>query len=151
MFAWFCHHFHFLCSRMSWVFTTFVLFFQTGSTLSNPQCPLFLAGKTWSISINSCSPAFHPSGDRHPCFPPFSFTNIISNKNFVFMNFYWSDLCFYLKIKKRLNIAFHSQTDEQIELQNQILKHYLKTYVLNNQTNCIELLFLTRFVYQNSK
>ena len=80
-----------------------------------------------------------------------TFADIISNKNFVFTNFYWFDLCFYFKIKKRFSIVFYSQANEQIEHQNQILKYYLKTYVSNNQTNWAELLFLIQFVYQNNK
>ena len=76
---------------------------------------------------------------------------MISDRDSVFTSFYWFDLCFHFKIKRRLSTAFHPQTDEQTERQNQNLEHYLRTYALDNQTNWTELLFLIQFVYQNSK
>ena len=79
-----------------------------------------------------------------------AFDNIMSNREFVFINAYWSNICFHLKIKRRLNIAFHSQTNEQIEWQNQTLKHYLKMYCCDKQKNWIFLLSLIQFAYQNS-
>ena len=38
---------------------------------------------------------------------------IISNRKFVFINSYRTKICYYLKTKRRLNIAFHFQTNEQ--------------------------------------
>ena len=43
---------------------------------------------------------------------------IVSNRDFVFINSYWTKICFYLKTKRRLNIAFYYQTDEQTKRQN---------------------------------
>ena len=44
--------------------------------------------------------------------------DIISNKNLLFMNHFWSMLCWHLNVKRQFNIAFHSQTNNQIEKQN---------------------------------
>ncbi len=40
----------------------------------------------------------------------------------------------HMKIKKRLNIVFHLQTNEQIERQNQNLKHFLRVFCFEKQT-----------------
>ena len=40
-------------------------------------------------------------------------TNIINNKNFLFINAFWSALYYHAKIKRRLNIVFHLQINEQ--------------------------------------
>ena len=38
--------------------------------------------------------------------------NIVNDKNFLFINVFWSTLCYHAKIKRWLNIVFHSQTNE---------------------------------------
>ena len=43
-------------------------------------------------------------------------------------------MCYHVKIKRKLNIVFHFQTNEQIERQNQILKHYFRIFVDVEQT-----------------
>ena len=54
-----------------------------------------------------------------------------------------------MKMKCRLSTVFHSQTDEQTECQNQILKHYIRCYCSDKQDNWINLLSLAEFAYQN--
>ena len=73
--------------------------------------------------------------------------NIISNREFLFINNFWSILCYYAKIKRKFNIVFHSQTNEQTKKQNQIFEHYLKCFCNHKQNNWIFLLFMTTFVY----
>ena len=34
-------------------------------------------------------------------------TSIVNDKNFLFINNFWSALCYHAKIKRRLNIIFH--------------------------------------------
>ena len=75
---------------------------------------------------------------------------IVLNKDSVFTSVYWLKICYYLKIKRRLNTVFHSQTNEQMKRQNQILEHYLKVYCTKKQNNWIKLLSIAQFVYQNS-
>ncbi len=54
--------------------------------------------------------------------------DIIINKDSLFINAFWSEICFHMKMKWWLSIIFHSQTDDQTEWQNQMLKHYLRMY-----------------------
>ncbi len=76
---------------------------------------------------------------------------IVSDKGSIFTSSYWLKVCYQVKIKHRLNTAFHSQTDKQIEHQNQTLKHYLQCYCNEEQSNWVKLLPLAKFVYINTK
>ncbi len=51
--------------------------------------------------------------------------DIIIDKDSLFINAFWSKICYHVKMKWWLSIIFHSQTDDQTEWQNQTLKHYL--------------------------
>jgi hypothetical protein len=73
--------------------------------------------------------------------------NVVLNKEFVFTSAYWTNICYHIKMKKRLNIVFHSQTNEQIERQNQNLKHILRMFCFEKQTKWIKYLFLIKFVH----
>ena len=53
---------------------------------------------------------------------------ITSDRGSVFTSKFWSSLCFYLSIRRRLSTAFHPQTDGQTENLNQTLEQYLRVY-----------------------
>ena len=74
---------------------------------------------------------------------------VVSDWDSVFTSVFWSDLCYHMKMKCRLSTAFHSQTDEQTEHQNQTLKHYIRCYCSDEQDNWASLLPLAEFAYQN--
>ena len=74
---------------------------------------------------------------------------VMSDWDSVFTSVFWSDLCYHMKMKCRLSTVFHSQTDEQTECQNQMLKHYIRCYCLDKQDNWASLLSLAEFAYQN--
>ena len=76
---------------------------------------------------------------------------IVFNRGSIFTSSYWSEVCYHTKIKCRLNTAFHSQTDEQTEHQNQTLEHYLQCYCNEEQNNWVKLLSLAEFAYINAK
>ena len=61
--------------------------------------------------------------------------SIIIDRGFVFTSKYWSALCYALKIKGKLSIAFHSQIDDQTKRQNSIMKQYLRFYINFEQSN----------------
>ncbi len=54
---------------------------------------------------------------------------IVSDRGSVFTSKFWSSLCFFLGIKKKLSTAFHPQTDGQTERQNRTMKAYLLAFV----------------------
>ena len=78
-----------------------------------------------------------------------TFREVMSDWDSVFTSVFWSDLYYHIKMKCRLSTVFHSQTDEQTECQNQILKHYIRCYCSDKQDNWANLLSLAEFAYQN--
>ena len=74
---------------------------------------------------------------------------IIIDKDFIFTSKYWSTLCYALKIKEKLFIAFHSQIDNQTKRQNSIMKQYFRFYINFEQSNWVKLLSMIKFVYNN--
>jgi hypothetical protein len=75
---------------------------------------------------------------------------IIFDRDSLFTFNFWSNFCYHLRIKIRLSIVFHSQTDEQTKRQNQTLKQYLRIYVNYQQDNWVRLLFVIEYAYNNS-
>jgi hypothetical protein len=55
-----------------------------------------------------------------------------------------------MKTKRQLSTAYHPQTDGQTEHQNQVLEHYLRSYIDYHQDNWVEILPFTEFAYNNS-
>ena len=51
--------------------------------------------------------------------------SIVSNRSSLFTSKFWSSLCYFLGIKRRLSTAFHPQTDGQTERQNSTMEAYL--------------------------
>ena len=76
---------------------------------------------------------------------------IVTDRGSVFTSAFWSQVCYQMKMKRRLSTAFHPQTDGQTERQNQTLEHYLRVYCNENQDDWAELLFVAEFVYQQSE
>ena len=76
---------------------------------------------------------------------------IVTDRGSVFTSNYWSNICYYLKIKRKLSTAFHPQTDGQTERQNQILEAYLRAYCNDNKDNWAEMLAMAEFAYNNSQ
>ena len=77
--------------------------------------------------------------------------DIIINKDNLFINAFWSEICYHVKMKRRLSIAFHSQTNDQTERQNQTLKHYLRVYCFEKQDDWATFLLIVEFVYHQTK
>ena len=75
--------------------------------------------------------------------------SLITNHKFLFTSSYWSLFCYQLKIKQKLSTAFYSQINDQIECQNQTLKHYFKCYCNYQQNDWAEWFFTAEFVYNN--
>ena len=60
--------------------------------------------------------------------------DIVTDHDSVFTSMFWSQVCYQMKVKRRLSTTFYSQTNDQIERQNQTLKHYLRVFC-NEQQN----------------
>jgi hypothetical protein len=76
---------------------------------------------------------------------------IVSDRGSVFTSDFWSEFCYYAKVKRRLSTAFHPQTDGQTERQNQTLEHWLRCYCTEDQSDWAKLLPLAEFAYNNAK
>ena len=77
--------------------------------------------------------------------------SIIIDRSFLFMSKFWSLLCYFLGIKKRLSMAFHPQTNGQTERQNSIIEAYLRTFVNWELNDWARLLPIAEFEYNNAK
>ena len=58
---------------------------------------------------------------RHHSLPD----SIVTDKGLFFISKFWSSLCYFLGVKRRLLTAFHPQTDGQTKRQNSIMEAYL--------------------------
>ena len=60
---------------------------------------------------------------------------IVTDCESLFAAEFWNDLMHILKITQDLSTAYHSQTDDQTEQLNSMLKQYLQSYINYNQNN----------------
>ena len=77
--------------------------------------------------------------------------SIVSNRGSVFTSKFWSFLCYFFSIKRRLSTALHPQTNGQTEWQNSTMEAYLRAFVNYEKDNWARLLPLLKFAYNNSK
>ena len=77
--------------------------------------------------------------------------SIVTNRGSLFTSKFWSLLCYFLGIKRRLSIAFYPQTDGQIERQNSTMEAYLRAFVNFKQNDWARLLPMPEFAYNNAK
>ena len=77
--------------------------------------------------------------------------SIITDWSSLFTSKFWSSLCYFLGIKRRLSTAFHPQTNGQTERQNSTMKAYLKAFVNWEQNDWARLLPMAEFAYNNAK
>ena len=54
---------------------------------------------------------------------------IVTDKGLLFTSKFWSLLCYFLDIKRRLSTVFHPQTDGQSKQQNSTMEAYLRAFV----------------------
>ena len=70
---------------------------------------------------------------------------IVSDRGSVFTLKFWSSLCYYLKIKRKLSTAFHSQTDGQTKTQNSTMEAYLRAFVNYEENDWARFLPMAKF------
>ena len=73
------------------------------------------------------------------------------DKSSLFTLKFWSLLCYFLDIKRRLSTAFHPQTDGQTKCQNNTMKAYLWAFINFEQNNWARRLPIAKFAYNNAK
>ena len=77
--------------------------------------------------------------------------SIITDWSSLFMSKFWFLLCYFLKIKKKLFMAFHPQTNSQMEGQNSTMKAYARVFVNWKQNDWARFLPMAEFAYNNAK
>ena len=77
--------------------------------------------------------------------------SIVTDRGSLFTSKFWSSLCYFLGIKRRLSTAFHPQTDGQTERQNSTMEAYLRAFVNFEQNDWARLLPMAEFAYNNAK
>ena len=75
---------------------------------------------------------------------------VVTDRGSLFTSAFWSEVCYQMRVKRRLSTAFHPQTDGQTERQNQTLEHYLRTYCSEKQDDWATLLPIAEFAYRQS-
>ena len=76
---------------------------------------------------------------------------IVPNQALLFTSKFWSSLCYFLGIRRRLSTIFCVQTDGQTERQNSTIEAYLQAFVNFEQNDWARLLPMTKFAYNNAK
>ena len=77
--------------------------------------------------------------------------SIVINCGSVFTSKFWSSLCYFLEIKRRLSTAFYPQTNGQTERQNSTMEAYLRVFVNYEQNDKAKLLPMAEFALNNAK
>ncbi len=76
---------------------------------------------------------------------------IVTDRDSLFISKFWSLLCYFLSIKRKLFTAFHPQINGQTEKQNNTIEAYLRAFVNWEQDNWARLLPMAEFAYNNTK
>ena len=77
--------------------------------------------------------------------------SIVSDRGSLFNSKFWSLLCYFFDIKRRLSTAFHPQTDGQTKQQNSTIEVYLRAFINFEQNDWARLLPMAEFAYNNAK
>ncbi len=77
--------------------------------------------------------------------------SIVTDRGSLFTFKFWSLLCYFPGIKKKLSTVFHPQTDSQTERQNSSMEAYLRAFVNWEQDDWARLLPMAEFAYNNAK
>lgn len=79
------------------------------------------------------------------------FNHIISDFGSVFTSTFWTLLCYFFIIKKRLSMAFYSRTNTSRKRQNSTLETYLQVFDYYKQDDQSRLLVIAESTYNNVK
>ena len=74
---------------------------------------------------------------------------LVTDRDKLYMLKQWTSFCFHMQYHWNILTAFHLQTDDQTERQNQSLKVYLHIFINEQQEDWVKLLPCTEFFYNN--
>ena len=74
---------------------------------------------------------------------------LVTDRDKLFMSEQWTSFCFHMQCWWNILTAFHSQTDDQTERQNQSLEMYLCIFIDEQQKDWVKLLSYIEFFYNN--
>ena len=77
--------------------------------------------------------------------------SIVTDRGSLFTLKFWSSLCYFLGIKKRLSTTFYPQTDGRTKRQNSTMEAYLRAFINFDQNDWTRLLLMAEFAYNNAK
>ena len=77
--------------------------------------------------------------------------SIVTNRGSLFTSKFWSSLCYFLRVKRKLSTAFHPQTDGQNKRQKSTIKAYFRVFVNFEKNDWAKLLLMAEFAYNNAK
>ena len=77
--------------------------------------------------------------------------SILTDRGLFFTSKFWSLLCYFFGVKRKLLTAFHPQIDGQTKRQNSTIKAYLQAFVNFEQNDWARLLPMAEFAYNNGK
>jgi hypothetical protein len=75
---------------------------------------------------------------------------IVSDRGFQFTSMFWEKLHESMDTKLNFSLAYHPQTDGQMERTNQILENMLRAFVLKYEKSWDKSLPYAEFLYNNS-
>lgn len=76
--------------------------------------------------------------------------SIVTNRGLLFTSKFWSFLCYYVNVKRRLSTDFQPQIDGQTKRQNSTMKIYLRAHCRFKHDNWVQLPAMADFAYNNS-
>ena len=77
------------------------------------------------------------------------FSSIVNDRERQMMFKLWQKICEKFGINSKLSSTHHSETDDQMENANKVMKNYLKTYVNYAQNDWVDLLPDVEFAANN--
>ena len=77
--------------------------------------------------------------------------SIVINWGLLFILKFWSLLCYFLGINKKLFTVFYPQIDGKTERPNSTIKAYLRAFINWEQNNWAKLMPIVEFTYNNVK
>ena len=74
---------------------------------------------------------------------------LVTDRDKLFILKQWTSFCFHMQCCQNILTAFHLQTDNQTERQNQSLEVYLHIFIDEQQEDWVKLLSCAKFFYNN--